>query len=608
MTEPSVGASALDAWLRSVLADLLAPIATEQQAQRALLERLLPAQTIPVESSPEPAVPVETAPPVTQDPSPQPSPPIVVTPTLGANLVEITGTNGWVWTLDLAVVPAVGPWPGPYGDQWRTTAEVPADYAGCTSLRVVVDWGKASSGVPWADVWLRNDIAMRDGGGPASYSVRVVLDGQEGRRQDVAKHHQYRGWGRLLSTGPLPELPWPDAATLRAAGVANYAGSVDADVLARYVAAMSEPSWGSDPFSPRGLTYYMPGVGGRGDIGPATAPLAAALISRDPRMRAYVIGQAEAAGTIPWHHWDAEHGCWLRITDHPRLWTDPRGAGQAGGTLLQPVPSPDEVGWELDTAHQPDSSFIAYLLTGRRAFLDNLQAQAAWNIVAQWADLRGASDTLVVQHNQVRGAAWGLRQIDEAAWASPEGSAERAYFSQASEANWSWIVEQLPAWTEMQGEVHGWLPGEYGTNGALPPWQQDYFASTAIASARRGNPHARTFLEWARNFLVGRFEKLGHDAVAYLIAINDPDTGRDFTTWAEVKAKTQEWEWSNGDGWGHTEGDYAQWGRWTLAGYAELFNDAEARRWFDALPQQGAPFTQPGDYTRDPFLSIAPAA
>jgi hypothetical protein len=293
----------------------------------------------------------------------------------------------------------------------------------------------------------------------------------------------------------------------------------------------------------------------------------------------------------------------MRVTDWPRLWTDGRGGEPGTGTLLQPVPG--DTGWNLDGPHQPDLSFVPFLLTGRRAFLDNLQAQAAWNVIGIWPDARGASDMLVVQGNQVRGSAWSLRQIDEAAWASPEGSAERAYFTAVSEANWSWIVSQLPAWTEMQGEAHGWLPGEYGTKGALPPWQQDYFANVAIPAARRGNPHALTFLKWARNFLVGRFDGLGRDGVTYLLAISNPKTGRIYSTWAEIAAQTEARNWSNGNGWAKVDGNYAQWARATLAGYADLFGDAEARALFDALPADGAPFTQASDYARDPLLSVA---
>jgi hypothetical protein len=593
-------ADAMAQAMRSTEERLVASINELHEETRLLRQELRALGEGPVGYEPPPIEPEQPAPPVVE-----PDAPVVVTPTPDAGApvcqVQIISASGEPWTLDLMTAPADEQVKGSYGYQRRVAAEVPAGIAGCTSLRVVVDFGMTAEGSIWADVWFRNDISMRAGGGEARYSVRVVLDGREVLRQDVPRHQQYRAWGRLVSTGPLPEVAWPDAAALRKAGVANYSGPVNADVVDRYAAAMA--TWGDDIWSSRGVALDMFGTGGRDDIGPATAPQAIALMTRDPRMRAYVVGQAEAAGTIPWHFWDAEAGTWLSVQRYPRFWADWRGKAPGETALLQPQPG--DTGWQLDIAHQPALSFVAWLITGRRAFRDNHAAQAAWTILAQQPDTRGDSDMLVVNGGQVRGSAWALRQIDEAAWASPEGSAEKAYFTTVSEANWRWIVDIIPIWTQQQGEAHGWLPGEYGTKGALPPWQQDYFGNTAIASARRGNPHALTFLKWARNFLIGRFAALGNDAVTYLLAISDPKTGRFYTTWAEIAAQTKARNWSNGNGWAKVDGNYAQWARATLTGYADLFGDAEARALFDALPADGAPFTQASDYARDPLLSVA---
>jgi hypothetical protein len=337
-------------------------------------------------------------------------------------------------------------------------------------------------------------------------------------------------------------------------------------------------------------------------------------MTQDIRAASYALGQAETASAVPWNMWDAKHDSWLSVEDYPSLWTDVRGGigrpgdSNAGGLAQQ---SDLLTGWTLDPAHQPDLSYVPYLMTGERWMLDNLQAQAGWNIVSQWPEERGADANLVVQGNQVRGAAWALRQIDEAAWSSPDGSEAKAYFTAASEANWSWIVRQIPSWTEQQGEAHGWLPGVYGTEGALPPWQQDYFASTAIAAARHGNADALSYLEWASNFLVGRFQHEAdgfapHDGAAYLLAISDPATGVVYDSWAEIGARTVANDWSNGEGWSHTDGDYAQLALATLAGIVELTGSQEAAEAYTMLVAEGAPFASDSDFSRDPTFAIAP--
>ena len=216
----------------------------------------------------------------------------------------------------------------------------------------------------------------------------------------------------------------------------------------------------------------------------------------------------------------------------------------------------------------------------------------------------------MVASNQVRGAAWSLRQIDEAAWASPDASAAKAYFTAVSQENWSWLVAQIPLWTAQQGEAHGWLPGVYGIDGALPPWQQDYFASTTIAAAKQGNADAVTFLNWEANFLVGRFTHAAegfapHDGAGYLISISDPTTNTPYTTWAQVGAQTVARGWSNGTGWTQSQGDYPQLALATLAGIAEVTGSAEAAAAYRAVLADNPPFTTAADFNRDPTFAIA---
>jgi hypothetical protein len=217
---------------------------------------------------------------------------------------------------------------------------------------------------------------------------------------------------------------------------------------------------------------------------------------------------------------------------------------------------------------------------------------------------------VVVNGGQVRHSAWALRQIDEAAWASPDGSAQKSYFTEASKANWAWLVEQIPAWTAAQGEAHGWLPGDYGTVGALPPWQQDYFASTAIAAASHGNADALKFLEWQSNFLIGRFTHEGQgfelrDGAAYLIAISDPATGKPYSTWAEIGAHTVANDWSNGNSWARSDGDYGALALATLAGIAHLTGSAAAAAAYNALLAEAPPHTTADAFFNDPIFAIA---
>lgn len=525
--------------------------------------------------------------------------------------------RAWQWG-DLAVQARVG------------VALPPSAVGGATSARLVADLALRADGALWADVWLRNDIAMRDGGGPIACRLRLRLDGREALDSGTLRQAQYTGWGRLVGAAagggpaPVPAFVRHDAAYLADAGaVARYdlTTGVEEAALARMAAMIRAPDW-HVPFYPRGIAQRMGTTGNRGDIGPATFWQAAWLATGDLRAAVFAVGQAEADGAIPWHFWDTAGGAdgkggWLDVARWPGLWTDPRGGRPPRG-LAQPIPS--DTGWRPDRAHQPDLSFVPYLLTGRRALLDGLLSQGVWGLISQWPATRAEStgapavrDRNIVHRNQVRGAAWSLRTLDNAAWLAPDNDANAPFLRAASAANWAWLRAQLPAWTARQGESHGWIPGEYGVAGALPPWQLDFFASTAAAAARRGNDDARAVLAWNGNFLAGRFlsDAIGftrNDGAAYLLAIAPLGAAgaSPYTTWGQIGAATRERNLSNGTGWRTSNGYYGRLALMSLAGLIDVTDSPAAREAYAWLVSANAPFTAPSDLARDPTFSIVP--
>ncbi|OYW09843.1 MAG: hypothetical protein B7Z53_02145 [Rhodospirillales bacterium 12-71-4] len=497
-----------------------------------------------------------------------------------------------------------------------TEARVEIDLPG--SMRGIFDVSIYKGGGFAVDMQLANDQAMQASGGRTAYTATVTMDGRQVAKETLDQG-QYQTWHEGFSATAKdggqglgsPSSGWlnirHDVAHMQDAGaVANYDLSLKLDdsLLKEFSTETAAAGWGA-PLAANDVTKYMPAAGGRDDIGFTTESNTAWLISQDARAAAHALGQAEAAAAVPWHFWDEANDTWLNTDAYPKLWVDGRGGtgkpGDAKSTgLTQQVDS--ATGWTMDSAHQPDLSSVPYLMTGERWILDNLQAQASWSIMTAWPAYRLDATDLVVNGMQVRSAAWALRQVDAAAELSPDGSKEKAFFQAASESNWKWLVSKIPEWTAQQGEAHGWVPGDYGIKGALPPWQQDYFASTALAAARAGNADALTFLEWQSNFLVGRFNAADEgfdlrDGAAYLIAISDPATGRLYTTWEEMGAKTEAQGWSNGEqGWAKSNGDYAQLALATLGGIWELTGSAEARDAYQRVLATAPPFTKTADY------------
>lgn len=557
-------------------------------------------------------------------------------------VVEITPADGGApFRLDLldqfaiaqAGAPAGGagvPWQaGPLAVQARVSRLVPAAQAGgATTPRLVADIALRADGVLWVALWVRNDLAMHSTGGPVSYALRLTLDGREVLRAGPLRHAHYQAWGRSRAAArgspaaPAAPAVRHDPAYLASMGLVPHydlAAGVDPGVLARMGQALAAPDW-DIPFGPRGVTRYMPTTGGRADIGPATTWQAAWMITGDPRAAELAIGQAEAAGAVPWNFWEEATGTWIAVDRYPRLWTDVRNVTGTPGdprslALTHHFPGPDEVGgWRADEAHQPDLCSVPFLLTGQRWMLDNLQGQTAANLVNTYPGHRLEGMGLVANGPQPRAAAWALRQIDNAAWLSPDGTPEKAYFQKLSDTNWSWLVSKIPDWQARQGAAYGWLPGTIGGLGAIAPWTQDYFVTTVVAASLRGNPNARRFLEFMRNFVVNRFtsEAAGFPAAfgaAYSLAVAEPTTqnaieGTVYQTWAEMAAAQRARGWAPQQPWGN--GNYNQLALASLAGLHLALGDEGALQVFRTLNAQRIPGSSLAEYQRDPTFSIVP--
>lgn len=99
----------------------------------------------------------------------------------------------------------------------------------------------------------------------------------------------------------------------------------------------------------------------------------------------------------------------------------------------------------MDKSHQSTDLFIPYVITGKRLFLEQLQAQAAWNVAAQapntfyWNILSPTYSTHNFGRQYERGLIestagypragyWPLKGLGWAAVISPDGSPEKIYF------------------------------------------------------------------------------------------------------------------------------------------------------------------------------------
>jgi hypothetical protein len=248
-------------------------------------------------------------------------------------------------------------------------------------------------------------------------------------------------------------------------------------------------------------------------------------------------------------------------------------------------------------------------MTGNTVYLDALNAQAAWCEDIDYTPSRQDGLGLVANgQDQVRQQAWSLREIDEAAYANPAGSAMGAYFTTLENNNWHWLVSQIPTWTAQEGQAYGYVPGTYGSGAPIvAPWEQDYFVSTAVQAAEMGNQDAVTFLNWEANFIAGRFLNaangfLPNDGLAYNLVVGTP-SGAPLQTWGAIEQATQAAGDSNGTTFSDNN-DYGAYALQSLAGIITVTQSTAAIQAYGWLLASGAPGT--ADRSADPSYDIVP--
>ena len=174
-----------------------------------------------------------------------------------------------------------------------------------------------------------------------------------------------------------------------------------------------------DLLGPGDLNPYMGSPAGRPEIAPYTDWTARYLVHRRPEQANYLLRMGDLAGSWPIHLREPSDGRLVSLAERPNFWFDSRGedrmrSAQWGGSPLLP-----------DNAHVPGGlALVPYLLTGDHFYADEVGFWANYAELATWpgnsptddasragGDATAGSGRGILATNQVRGFAWGLRNI-----------------------------------------------------------------------------------------------------------------------------------------------------------------------------------------------------
>jgi hypothetical protein len=451
---------------------------------------------------------------------------------------------------------------GPLAQEWLVNAPL-VDGSGVVhphlAARFAVRWYPQHKRAK-VDVVIENNWSYEPSPQNFLYDVAVTVGGARVYTKQALNHFSRARWRKSFWWGEEPKAHVRhDAAYLiRTGALPSYDTSVKPTAAALTALATSWANAKTEPMAPGLVVTYMPMTGGRPDIGPLPQWAAMYLLSMDARAKAVTLGNSDLAGSWPIHYRDKNTGRPVSLADYPYMTL----LGRPGDTV-NPKTRKSEAfpactacstapySYAPDSAHQPSLAYLPYVVTGDHYHLEELQFWANYNMVQANPYYRDF-DKGLLKSDQVRGQAWSLRTLGQAAYITPDADPMKSYFSERLQHNLAWYhatyVEGRPnALGVLDGS--GKYPGPAiayatpsGPSTGVAPWQDDFFTwSVGHLANGLGQDAALPLAQWKAAFPVGRMTARGYcwiDAATYALSVRPAAGAALFTDLAQAYQAT----------------------------------------------------------------------
>jgi hypothetical protein len=369
------------------------------------------------------------------------------------------------------------------------------------------------------DVVVENDWAYEPDPHNISYDVTITAGGKPVYEKRGLLHYHHARWRTLAWTGEAPalHLRHDSGYLIDSRALPNYDRSV---VVRDSTLAGLAANWSGPKTEPMGVGLaapHMPGPGGRVDIGLLPGWAADYLLSMDARARMVTLGTADLAGSWSMHYRDKRTGLPVSLLDYPYMTllgrpSDTRNP-KTGKLEAFPACRKDMCAspYTPDVSHQPNLAYLPYLVTGDHYYLEELQFWAMYDVFASNPGYRKDVQGLLAPE-QVRGQAWGLRTLGQAAYITPDGHPLKRALNTILDSNLAWYNATYSdnAQANKLGVIVNGYAVIYKDKTAVAPWQDDFFTSAVGYVAELGFKDAERLLKWKARFPIGRM--VGEDA------------------------------------------------------------------------------------------------
>lgn len=406
------------------------------------------------------------------------------------------------------------------------------------------------------DVVVENNWAYEAAPQNFTYNAEILVGGKSAYAKTSLKHYHHARWRKMFWwNGAAPEVnvKHNTAYLIDSRALPNFDRSLTIpdtvlnDLKTRWAKAQTEPM-GTGLANP-----YMPSTGGRDDIGILPQWATIYLLSMDRRARDATLGTAELAGSFSAHYRDKKTGQPVSLVDYPYMTL----AGRRGDALN---PATKRSEWFPDCAtstacatpnaddvsHQPGYAYLPYMLTGDHFFLEELQFWGMYNVFNSNPGYRQNIKGLL-SSEQVRGQAWGLRTLAEAAYIVPDDDRLKEHFTRILDSNLDWYNENYPnnpGANKLGVLVNGYAL-VYSNGRGIAPWMDDFFTAAVGHVHELGFAKATALLKYKARFPIQRMIGEGScyiNGAMYSMLVRDSDTSPLYTTIGQAFKVTNDFE------------------------------------------------------------------
>lgn len=363
------------------------------------------------------------------------------------------------------------------------------------------------------------------------YGVEILVGGKQAFSKEKLVQHSHTRWRQVFWYGPAVDTYVRyDLAYLKATrAIPNYNASTRNTGLDQLY-GIYQKHW-RGPMGNGIIVTGMPSTGQRPDIGPLPAWTVAYLLTMDPRAAEMTMNAADLAGSFPAHYRNERTGRPSTTEEFPKISTHYNYIGKKPGAL----PLPDTAGlsksFTPEPSHEPSLAFVPYILTGEHYYLEELQFWAIWNAWGTAPEYHGLGKGLITW-DQIRGQAWTLRTLAQAAYATPDADPLKPVLLRQMKNNaaaYDATFTNNPNASVLHIAMRA---NDIAT--AVAPWMDDYLTWAAQYAVELGFDEFKPFARWKALFPVRRM--IGPDfcyilATKYYMLVKDA-SHQFFPSWA----------------------------------------------------------------------------